>query len=426
MANKTITALDPLGGTPAGTDIVPMVDKSGSPDVTKKVTVTNLMAAAPVQSVAGDTGAVTLDTGDISGLGTAALLATGVANGNVIIADATGLPAIDGSQLTGITASPTRTWVQDSTTSYTISSTDAGKFLELTNASTITVTVPITLGAGFTCDIIQGGAGQVQLTGGAQLYGGTAGTAVYTEGQYCGITLTTDYTGAVAYVTGQVAGPPPYDGLVLSNMSGALFFDDYMSNLNMSGGPANWGTSANATVTATDLEGYWKKWEAAENSTMQAAVSTALGASGWCGSSQGSGDLYAVANGYVEDGDGSSYPIYGPVYVYEGIAPNMTGAYSLTDTGNSVNFVPIIYGIDFTGNGGYGPKWGMTFVYDDNGSIEESYDAGGNFNSNYAPACYFWGDGTSSTTQAAFAADGSNGYVYPASATSSMFTGDMA
>ena len=38
------------------------------------------------------------------GLGTASVKDTGVANGNVIVADATGLPVIDGSQLTGITA----------------------------------------------------------------------------------------------------------------------------------------------------------------------------------------------------------------------------------------------------------------------------------------------------------------------------------
>ena len=37
-------------------------------------------------------------------LGNVATLDTGVANGNVIVADATGLPAIDGSQLTGVTS----------------------------------------------------------------------------------------------------------------------------------------------------------------------------------------------------------------------------------------------------------------------------------------------------------------------------------
>ena len=38
------------------------------------------------------------------GLGTSATLDTGVANGNVIVADATGLPVIDGSQLTNVSA----------------------------------------------------------------------------------------------------------------------------------------------------------------------------------------------------------------------------------------------------------------------------------------------------------------------------------
>ncbi len=38
------------------------------------------------------------------GLGNVATLTTGVSNGNVIVADSTGLPEIDGSQLTGITA----------------------------------------------------------------------------------------------------------------------------------------------------------------------------------------------------------------------------------------------------------------------------------------------------------------------------------
>lgn len=42
------------------------------------------------------------------GLGTAAVLDTGVANNNVIKADATGLPAIDGSQLTDLNTAETR------------------------------------------------------------------------------------------------------------------------------------------------------------------------------------------------------------------------------------------------------------------------------------------------------------------------------
>jgi len=58
MANKKISDLDPLT-TPAGADIIAIVDQDASPSATtKKVTVTNLMTQAPVQ------------TADISGFAT--------------------------------------------------------------------------------------------------------------------------------------------------------------------------------------------------------------------------------------------------------------------------------------------------------------------------------------------------------------------
>lgn len=101
MANKKISDLTALGATPAGADILPITDVSGTP-TTKKVTVTNLMGAAPVQSVAGRTGAVTLSNTDVSGLGTAATKDVGTSNGNVVELDSTGLPAVDGSQLTNV------------------------------------------------------------------------------------------------------------------------------------------------------------------------------------------------------------------------------------------------------------------------------------------------------------------------------------
>jgi len=47
--NKKISALDPLGTTPAVGDIIPITDISGTP-TTKSVTVANLMLAAPVQT----------------------------------------------------------------------------------------------------------------------------------------------------------------------------------------------------------------------------------------------------------------------------------------------------------------------------------------------------------------------------------------
>jgi len=106
MANKRISSLGSLGGTPAVGDIIPITDISdtagSAQGTTKKVTVANLVAAAPVQSVAGRTGTVTLSNTDVSGLGTAAVADTGVASGNVVLLDSTGLPPVDGSQLTGI------------------------------------------------------------------------------------------------------------------------------------------------------------------------------------------------------------------------------------------------------------------------------------------------------------------------------------
>lgn len=93
MANKRISTLTSLGGTPATDDIIPLTDISdttGSPQgTTKKVTVANLMAAAPVQT---------------SDLGTAASKDVGTSNGNVVELDATGLPAVDGSQLLNLPA----------------------------------------------------------------------------------------------------------------------------------------------------------------------------------------------------------------------------------------------------------------------------------------------------------------------------------
>ena len=66
MANKKITELADLP-SPAGADILAIVDDVVGLATTKKVTATNLMGLAPVQSVAGRTGAVTLTTSDLVG-----------------------------------------------------------------------------------------------------------------------------------------------------------------------------------------------------------------------------------------------------------------------------------------------------------------------------------------------------------------------
>ena len=105
MANKKFTELLPADALPTltGTDILAVtVDPNGATPVSNKTTIANLMGQAPVQSVAGRTGAVTLSNTDVSGLGTASTQDVGTANGNVVQLDATGLPAVDGSQLTNV------------------------------------------------------------------------------------------------------------------------------------------------------------------------------------------------------------------------------------------------------------------------------------------------------------------------------------
>ena len=66
---------------------------------------TNLSAIAPVTTVAGRTGAITLTASDIGGLGTASLYDWGTAANQIPRLDASArMPAVDGSQLTGVNA----------------------------------------------------------------------------------------------------------------------------------------------------------------------------------------------------------------------------------------------------------------------------------------------------------------------------------
>ena len=111
--NNAVTARTNLGlGTVATLDTgvangnVIVADSTGLPAIDGSqltgVTATDSTKLAIANNLSDLNNAVTARTN--LGLGTVATLDTGVANGNVIVADATGLPAIDGSQLTGITA----------------------------------------------------------------------------------------------------------------------------------------------------------------------------------------------------------------------------------------------------------------------------------------------------------------------------------
>ena len=166
MANKKISELPSLT-TPASGDQIAVVDVSGTP-TTNRVTANNLMTLAPVQSVAGRTGTVTLSNTDISGLGSAATTASTdyatAAQGTLADSALQSVSAgeltdgnFDGTAILGFDAS-----INDQTgTAYTLLAGDAGKVVVLNNGSAVTVTVPSGLGAGFTCSVVQKGAGQV-------------------------------------------------------------------------------------------------------------------------------------------------------------------------------------------------------------------------------------------------------------------------
>ena len=170
MANKKITELSNLA-TPIGADLLAIVDDIAGTATTKKVTATNLMTLAPVQSVAGRTGTVTLSHTDVSGLGTAATTASTdyatAAQGATADSALQSVSAgeltdgnFDGTAILGFDAT-----INDQTgTAYTLLASDNGKVVVLNNGSAVTVTVPSGLGAGFNCSFVQKGAGQVTFS----------------------------------------------------------------------------------------------------------------------------------------------------------------------------------------------------------------------------------------------------------------------
>ena len=175
MANKKITELTELT-SPAGADLFAIVDDTDT--TTKKVTVTNLMGQAPVQSVNTATGAVVLDADDIDDASTTNKFVTAadITNLGNLSGTNTGdqdlssyLQSVsagdltdgnfDGTAIEGFDAS-----LNDQTgTTYTLLSSDNGRVVVLNNASAVTVTVPSGLGVGFNCSFIQKGAGQVSF-----------------------------------------------------------------------------------------------------------------------------------------------------------------------------------------------------------------------------------------------------------------------
>lgn len=77
----------------------------------------------------------------------------------------------------------------DATTTRTLSASDNGKVLYFTSGSAITVTTASGLGAGFSCLVIQGGAGQVTIAQGASTTLVSNGSLTKTATQYSVISV---------------------------------------------------------------------------------------------------------------------------------------------------------------------------------------------------------------------------------------------
>ena len=130
MADQKISQLTTATTPLAGTEVLPIV-QSGA---TKKVSVTNLTSGKSVPS--------------------------------------TGFQLESGGVIT------------ESGTSRTLSATDNGKVIYCTSGSAVTITTATGLGAGFSCMVIQGGAGQITFAQGSSTTLASYGSFLKTSGQY--------------------------------------------------------------------------------------------------------------------------------------------------------------------------------------------------------------------------------------------------
>lgn len=74
--------------------------------------------------------------------------------------------------------------ITEATTSRVLSASDNGKVIYCTSGSAVTITTATGLGAGFSCMVIQGGAGQITFAQGLSTTLASYGSFLKTSGQY--------------------------------------------------------------------------------------------------------------------------------------------------------------------------------------------------------------------------------------------------
>lgn len=158
----------------------------------------------PQNSVAQSVERMRIDDAGRVGIGTSSPTAQLHTTGSVLLAGA-GTPGA-GKVLTS-DASGNATWqnavgsttVSNKTADFTLTASDNAGFILVNSASLIRVTVPATLAVGFYCQIIQQGAGQVQVIGSGVTMNSALGFFTRAQGSSIGIMMA---TGTIGFVSG--------------------------------------------------------------------------------------------------------------------------------------------------------------------------------------------------------------------------------
>jgi hypothetical protein len=172
---------------PAGTAAAAVSAHEGAADPHPTyTTAAEAAAAAPVQSVAGRTGAVTLSNTDVSGLGTSATLDHGAAAGNLVRLDpATGkLPAVDGSLLTNLPGgggAAAFVAFEDIAADKTFAASDKAEQYRITASSPVVLTfpAPAAAGSGWWIEIFNAGTSYGTVTPASGTIDGLASYPMY-------------------------------------------------------------------------------------------------------------------------------------------------------------------------------------------------------------------------------------------------------